>query len=208
MDAGALLAGTCLMPVVVIDDEASAVPLAKTLLEAGIGAMEVTLRSGAALPAIEAIAVAVPGMLLGAGSVSRPDQLSRAADAGARFAVSPGASERLLAAAAELKLPYVPCAATASEMIRLQEHGYTLQKVFPAESLGGVAYLKALSGPLPEVRFFPTGGITLDLAADYLAFSRVACVGGSWFVPVDRLAAGDFAAIARLARTARERLHI
>lgn len=203
MDAGSFLNDVRVMPVVVVSDTARAVPLAETLLDAGITAIEVTLRSPEALTAIERIAAGVPGLLVGAGSIRRADQMRQAVDAGAQFAVSPGASDALLDAADELDLPFVPGAVTASEMIRLLERGYTLQKFFPAEPCGGLAAIRALAAPLPEVRFFPTGGIDASLAAEYLAFPPVACVGGSWFVPPDALAAGDFAAIRELAGATR-----
>ena len=202
MDATSLLEGLRLVPVVVIEDETQAVPLAETLLAAGVRAMEVTLRTESALAALERVAGAVPEMLLGAGSLRCPEQFPRILNAGARFAVSPGASERLLAAAAEARIPFVPGAVTASEIIRLLEHGYRLQKFFPAESSGGVAQLRALAAPLPEVRFFPTGGITSELAPAYLAFERVACLGGSWFVPERALREGDFGTVAALATQA------
>lgn len=202
MDAGAVLARERIVSVVVIEDEHTAVPLAETLLEAGLGAIEVTLRTERALAAIERIAAAVPAMVLGAGSVRHGEQLVQVANAGARFAVSPGATERLLDAAETAGLPLVPGAVTASEVMRLLERGYTLQKFFPAELAGGVKTLKALAGPLPQARFFPTGGITPELARDYLALGVVACVGGSWLAPADLLAKRDFAGIGRLARAA------
>lgn len=202
MDAGDLLRGTRVMPVVVLEDPDLAIPLAQTLLSAGIGAIEVTLRSGAALQAIERIAAGCPDILLGAGSIRRPGQLREVAEAGARFAVSPGSSPNLLAAARQRKMPLVPGAVTASEMIVLLEAGYTLQKFFPAEPSGGLAAIRSLAAPLPEVRFFPTGGIDATRAADYLAHPAIACVGGSWFVPADALAARDFDRIGRLAAEA------
>ena len=202
MDASELLAGQRIVPVVVIEEAASAVPLAETLLEAGLGAIEVTLRSDAALEAIERIASAVPDLVLGAGSVRRAEHLARVRDAGARFAVSPGATERLLDEADAVALPFVPGAVTASEILRLLERGYTLQKFFPAELSGGVAQLRALAAPLPEVRFFPTGGITPERASEYLALPCVACLGGSWMVPAALLADGDYEAIGRLSRDA------
>lgn len=199
MDAGTLLAGIHIVPVVVIEDEASAVPLAETLLDAGVRAIEITLRTPVALAAIERVARSLPELLLGAGSVRQAPQFRQAADAGARFVVSPGASERLLAAAGETRLPFVPGAVTATEMITLLGHGFRLQKFFPAELSGGLAMLRALAAPLPEVRFFPTGGITLERAREYLGFGRVACIGGSWFVPEAALRERDFARIRRLA---------
>jgi 2-dehydro-3-deoxyphosphogluconate aldolase/(4S)-4-hydroxy-2-oxoglutarate aldolase len=202
MDATSLLAGIHLVPVVVIEDPARAVPLTEALVASGVRAIEITLRTDRALAAIEDVARSVPAILVGAGSVRQAGQLQQIVDAGAQFAVSPGSSDRLLVAARECGLPFVPGAVTASEIIRLLEHGYHLQKFFPAELAGGVAQLKALAAPLPEVRFFPTGGITLALARDYLAFERVSCIGGSWFLPEGALAEGDFASVRRLAAQA------
>lgn len=202
MDALSTLSGIRLVPVVVVDDEALAVPLAETLLAAGVKAMEITLRTSAACAAIEAVAREVPSMLVGAGSVRRAAQVEEVARAGAGFLVSPGSSPALLQAVAGTKLPFVPGAATASEVMNLAEVGYRLVKFFPAELSGGVAKLKALSEPLPETRFFPTGGITAQLAPSYLRLPAVPCIGGSWFVPGERLAARDFAAIAELSAAA------
>jgi 2-dehydro-3-deoxyphosphogluconate aldolase/(4S)-4-hydroxy-2-oxoglutarate aldolase len=199
MDASELLQNIRLMPVVVIDDDSKAVQLAETLLAAGIGAIEITLRTAAALAAIEQVARAVPDIILGAGSIRNPEQFQSISDAGAHFAVSPGHSKRLLEAA---NMPYLPGAATPSECMGLLEHGYRLQKFFPAEQSGGLAKIKAMSAPLPEARFCPTGGITAANARDYLACPAVACIGGSWFVPGDALRAGDFKTIAALSKEA------
>lgn len=200
MDAKSLLRDIRLVPVVAIGDAASAVPLAKTLLEAGIGAIEVTLRTDSALESIRRIAIEVPDILCGAGSLRRPEQVAEVIGAGARFGVSPGSSGALLKACTDF--PFVPGAETATEVIALLDSGYTLQKFFPAELNGGLAKIDALTAPLPEVMFFPTGGITEALAADYLAHPRVHCVGGSWFVPSASLVAGDFDAIAEAAASA------
>ncbi len=202
MDASKLLSPVRLMSVVVIHDAQQAVPLAEALLSAGINAIEVTLRTKCALAAIEKIATRLPELILGAGSVREARQFSEIEDAGAKFAVSPGHSASLLESAAERKMPYLPGAATASECLNLLDHGYNLQKFFPAELAGGVAAIQALSGPLPEVRFCPTGGITPALAPEYLALEAVACIGGSWFVPDDLLRAGNFAGIGKLAEEA------
>ena len=202
MDASKLLQNERIVPVVFIDDADVAAPLAEVLFEAGFGAIEITLRTPAALQAIENIVATFPEYCVGAGSVRREEQFVQIKDAGARFAVSPGSSELLLDAAARHAMPFVPGAATASETIRLQEHGYTLMKFFPAELAGGIRMLKALGAPLPEARFFPTGGISPELARDYLSLTNVACVGGSWLAPPNLLAAGDFKSIARLAKDA------
>lgn len=202
MDASNLLRQERTVPVVVIDDADVAIPLAEVLFEAGFGAIEITLRSSGALQAIKNIAAAFPDNCVGAGSVRTADQFRQISDAGARFAVSPGSSDILLDAAAKHEMPFVPGAVTASEIIRLQERGYTLVKFFPAELAGGTAMLKALGGPLPEARFFPTGGITPALAKDYLALPNVACVGGSWLTPAKLLASCDFKSIAKIAHDA------
>jgi 2-dehydro-3-deoxyphosphogluconate aldolase/(4S)-4-hydroxy-2-oxoglutarate aldolase len=202
VNAAELLAGAYVVPVVVIDNAKDAVPLAKTLLDSGLEAIEVTLRTDAGLAAIERIASEVPGMLVGAGSIRRADQVTEVQSAGAAFAVSPGSSDALINAVADARLPFVPGAATASEMLRLLDCGYTLQKFFPAEPAGGTRFLKAVGAPIPEVRFMPTGGISPANAREYLALDNVACLGGSWIVPASLLRQGDFEAIAGLATDA------
>ncbi len=199
MDATNLLSSTKLIAVVTIENADQAVPLAQALLAGGINTIEVTLRTKTALTAMQSIAKQVPQALLGAGSIRHSTQFTEIQNVGCAFAVSPGATDSLLDCA---NLPYIPGAATASECLRLLERGYVLQKFFPAESNGGVAALKAVSAPLPEVRFCPTGGITASLVQDYFALSAVSCVGGSWFVPANLLAQGDFSAIEQRAREA------
>lgn len=202
MDATELLAGFRVTPVVVIDDPATAAPLAQTLLDAGIGVIEITLRTDAAIDAIRQAAAAVPAMLVGAGSIRRPEHFDAVIAAGARFAVSPGATRTLIDTAIEAEFPFVPGAITPSESLALLEAGYRLQKFFPAEAAGGIAMLKSLASPIPEARFMPTGGIDAARAADYLALANVAGVGGSWIAPPELIAAGDFAEIGRRARAA------
>ena len=202
MDASKLLAGATIVPVVVIDDVDKAVPLAECLVDAGLDTIEVTLRTAVALEAIERIADSVPAMIVGAGSIRAAEQVEAVVKVGAKFGVAPGATGRLLNAVNRAGLPFVPGAATPSEMMRLLQRGYTLQKFFPAELAGGIPFLKAVAAPIPEVRFMPTGGIKADTAADYLALNNVASVGGSWIAPVELLNAGDFEAIARLAADA------
>lgn len=202
MDASQLLAGAAVVPVVVIEDADTAVELARTLARAGLGVIEVTLRTESALESIRRIAEQVPEVIVGAGSVRRVSQFADVHSAGAKFAVSPGASDALLAAATALNLPFVPGAVTPSESIRLLEQGFKLQKFFPAELAGGMAMLKAMGAPIPEARFFPTGGITADSAADYLAMRNVACIGGSWVVPATLLRNGDYAGIEEIAKDA------
>ncbi|MCB1645593.1 MAG: bifunctional 4-hydroxy-2-oxoglutarate aldolase/2-dehydro-3-deoxy-phosphogluconate aldolase [Pseudomonadales bacterium] len=198
MNALTLLENETIVPVVVIEDAGKATMLAQTLLSAGIGAIEITLRTGAALEAIRQIATHVPEIVVGAGSVRRPDQFQEVIDAGARFAVSPGATHEILDAADQTGLPLVPGAVTPSEVLNLLQRGYTLQKFFPAELAGGIPFIRALSAPIPEVSFFPTGGINATLAVEYLALPNVHCIGGSWFVAADLISSGDFETIARL----------
>ncbi len=197
-----LLGDTRVIPVVTIERAERAVPLARALLAGGLGVVEVTLRSPAALDAIAEIAREVPEAVVGAGSLRRPEQIAQAQAAGARFGVSPGHTAALLDAAEAAGLAYLPGAASASEAMALHERGYDLIKLFPAGPLGGTALLKALAAPLPEIAFCPTGGIAPDNLADYLACPNVACVGGSWLAPPDLVAAEDWAEIEARARAA------
>ncbi|MFC4565441.1 bifunctional 4-hydroxy-2-oxoglutarate aldolase/2-dehydro-3-deoxy-phosphogluconate aldolase [Nocardiopsis mangrovi] len=190
------------VPVVVLQDAATAVPLARALVAGGLPAIEVTLRTGAGLPAIERIAAEVPGAVVGAGTVTTPEQAADAAKAGAAFLVSPGCTPGLRQAMAGTGLPFLPGVATASEALSLLEAGVTAMKFFPAEAAGGRPLLKALSGPLPQARFCPTGGITPANAPDYLALPNVGCVGGTWLTPGDALASGDWARVTALAAEA------
>lgn len=189
------------IPVLVIDELAHAAPLAQALVAGGLPVLEVTLRTPAALDAIRAMA-AVPGGVVGAGTLLTPQDVRAAKAAGASFGVSPGATDRLLDAAAAEGLPLLPGAATASEIMELLEKGYSVQKFFPAEQSGGVSYLKSIGSPLPQVRFCPTGGITLQTAPDYLALANILCVGGSWVAPKEAMAKGDWGSITTLAREA------
>lgn len=190
------------IPVVVLDDAAAAVPLARALVEGGLPAIEVTLRTPAGLEAITRIAAEVPDAVVGAGTVVRPQDAERSAAAGARFLVSPGCTPRLRAAMAATGLPFLPGVATASEAVALLEDGVTALKFFPAQAAGGTAYLKSLAGPLPQARFCPTGGITPGNAAEYLALPNVGCVGGSWLTPADAVRSGDWDRIRKLAAEA------
>jgi len=189
------------VPVLVIDDPARAADLARALVAGGLPALEVTLRTPGALEAIRAMA-AVEGGVVGAGTLLTPADVKAAKAAGARFGVSPGATDRLLEACEHEGLPLLPGAATASEVMRLFERGYSAMKFFPAEVAGGAAALKAIGAPIPQVRFCPTGGVSLKNAADYLSLPNVMCVGGSWVAPKDKVAAGDWAGIEALAREA------
>ena len=186
------------VPVLVIDDLAHAAPLARALVAGGLPALEVTLRTACALDAIRAMAE-VPGGVVGAGTLLTPADVKAAKAAGAKFGVSPGATERLLDACAEHDLPLLAGAATASEIMWLLEQGYTVAKFFPAEQAGGAAYLKSIAAPLPQMKFCPTGGIGLNNARDYLSLPNILCVGGSWVAPKQAMARGDWAAITALA---------
>lgn len=190
------------VPVVVIDRLEHAVPMARALVSGGLPVIEITLRTPVALDAIRAIADAVDGAIPGVGTVLSPADFDAAQRAGARFAVSPGSTPELLRAAAESTLPWLPGAATASEAMALAEHGYTVQKCFPAQAVGGVTLLRSLAAPLPSIRFCPTGGITAATAPDYLAVPNVICVGGSWLTPAKLLESGDWRGIEDLARAA------
>ena len=189
------------IPVLVIDDTGSAASLAKALVAGGLPALEVTLRTPAALDAIKAMA-AVEGGVVGAGTLLTPDDVKKAVDAGAKFGVSPGATDKLLDACEEADLPLLPGAASASEAMALLERGYTVQKFFPAEASGGAKALKAIGAPLPQVRFCPTGGISMGSIADYLGLSNVLCCGGSWVARKDKMLSGDWDAITTLAAEA------
>jgi 2-dehydro-3-deoxyphosphogluconate aldolase/(4S)-4-hydroxy-2-oxoglutarate aldolase len=190
------------VPVIVLSDEAQAVPLAHALLEGGIDVMEITLRSGVALRAIEAVARAVPKMHLGAGTVTRAAEVAQVINAGAKFALSPGCTDALVEAVRKANLPFIPGVMTPGEVMRARDHGFTLMKLFPASQAGGIGMLKALGAPLPDVRFCPTGGVSTDNLRDFLALPNVAMAGGSWLTPSDALRQGDWKRIARLAREA------
>lgn len=198
----AILRRAPVIPVLTVDDARTAVSLGRALVAGGLPVLEVTLRTDAALDAVRIMAAEIEGAIVGAGTVLTGAQLDRSAGAGARFAVSPGASPGLLAAAEGHTLPLLPGSATASETMALLERGYRHQKFFPAEPVGGRPYLAALASPLPEVRFCPTGGITPGSAPGYLALPNVACVGGSWIAPKELVEAGEWQAIESLAREA------
>ena len=192
------------VPVLVLDDASHAAPLAKALVTGGLPALEVTLRTPAALDCIREMA-AVEGGVVGAGTLLTPADVRAAVDAGARFGVSPGATDRLLDACAEAGLPLLPGAATATEAMALLERGYDMLKFFPAEAAGGAPALKAIGAPIPQVSFCPTGGVSPANKAAYLTLPNVVCVGGSWVAPADKVAAGDWAGIEALAREAAAR---
>ena len=190
------------IPVIVLHSVDDAVPLAQALLAGGVRVLEVTLRSPVALACIAAIAKAVPEVIVGAGTIRSVADAQAAMDAGSRFVVSPGYTAEIGAACRRVGLPLLPGVATASEVMAANADGLEFLKFFPAQQAGGVAMLKALAGPFPEVVFCPTGGITLANAPDYLALPNVKVCGGSWLTPTDAIAAGDWVRITRLAREA------
>jgi 2-dehydro-3-deoxyphosphogluconate aldolase/(4S)-4-hydroxy-2-oxoglutarate aldolase len=190
------------IPVIAIDDPRHAVPLAKALVAGGIRVLEVTLRTVHGLAAIRAIAEQVPEAVVGVGTLLQGDDFFAAREAGAVFGVSPGLTQALIDAAASSGLPLLPGVMTPSEVMRAREAGFRQLKLFPAVPAGGIGMLNAIAGPLPDVVFCPTGGISAETAAQFLACANVACVGGSWLTPKDALLAGDWARITALARAA------
>ncbi len=190
------------IPVLIVEDLATAAPLARALVAGGLRALEVTLRTPVALDAIRAMREAAPEAVVGAGTLRRAADVAACLEAGAQFGVSPGAPEALLDAVAAAGLPFLPGCATATEAMRLAERGFSAVKFFPAEQVGGARHLAALASPLPDLRFCPTGGVTPALAEAYLKLPNVLCVGGSWIAPADAVAAGDWARIEALARAA------
>lgn len=189
------------IPVLVVDDAAQAEGLAKALVRGGLPVLEVTLRTPAALDVIREMA-RVAGGVVGAGTLLTAKDVQNAVDAGAQFGVSPGATDTVLSACEEAGLPLLPGAATSSEVMRLLERGYTVQKFFPAEANGGAPALKAIGAPIPQVKFCPTGGVSMANVADYLSLPNVMCCGGSWVAPKDRVVSGDWGAIETLAAEA------
>ena len=187
------------IPVLAIDRIEDALPLCRALVDNGLPVLEITLRTACALDAIALVARELPHACVGAGTVLSATDLAKVTEAGARFAISPGATDTLFNAAKTSAVPLIPGIATASELMRGLEHGWRRFKFFPAESSGGIAALKGFGGPLPMARFCPTGGIDAAKAPAYLALPNVACVGGSWMVPADAVKAGDWARIGTLA---------
>lgn len=202
LSAQSVLNAGPVVPVIVIRELHQAVPLARALVAGGIRVLEVTLRTECAIEAIRAIAEEVPEAIVGAGTVINPEQLKAVTDAGAQFAISPGLTESLLQAADQGSIPLIPGIATVSELMAGIAYGLKNFKFFLAEANGGVKALKAISGPFLDIRFCPTGGISLNNYQDYLALSSVACVGGSWLVPEDALCGGDYDRITALAAQA------
>ena len=199
-----LFVKTPVVPVVVIDDAFKAIDLADALLSAGVEVVEITLRTDAGLESIERISRERSGMCVGAGSIRRRDQIAKSIDAGASFCVSPGYTQKIIAEAQRREASLIPGASSAAELLQLVEYGYDFVKFFPAELSGGIAMLKALSAPIPDVQFFPTGGISAELAGLYLDLDYVPCVGGSWFVPAEKISDADFDWIFNQARKAME----
>jgi 2-dehydro-3-deoxyphosphogluconate aldolase / (4S)-4-hydroxy-2-oxoglutarate aldolase len=198
-----LVAASPVLPVLVVENPAQALPLAETLVANGVRVLEITLRTDVALTVIQTIAKHMPEAIVGAGTVLTYAQLRHVKDAGAQFAVSPGTTERLLTAARELEIALIPGIASASEVQLALEYGCERLKFFPAAAAGGPAVLQALYGPFPQVRFCPTGGIQAQSAPTYLTLPNVACVGGSWLAPKALLDTDDWPAIAALARASR-----
>ncbi|HWV62162.1 MAG TPA: bifunctional 4-hydroxy-2-oxoglutarate aldolase/2-dehydro-3-deoxy-phosphogluconate aldolase [Oxalicibacterium sp.] len=190
------------IPVIAIDDIRHAVPMAKALTAGGIRVLEVTLRTPHGIAAIRAIAEQVPEAIVGVGTLTRPEEFAQARDAGAAFGVSPGLTTALIQAAAASGLPLLPGVMTPSEILAAREAGFRQVKLFPAVPAGGVGMLNAIAGPIPDMLFCPTGGITQQTAAQFLACKNVACVGGSWLTPKDALAAGDWNRITEMAKAA------
>ncbi len=190
------------MPILTISDVDAAVPLAQALFEGGIRVMEITLRTDEALGAIRDIRQNVPDMIVGAGTLISPRNVSDACDAGAQFGVSPGATNPLLDVVNEREMPFLPGVSTPSEMMRLMERNFLAQKFFPAQQNGGIAMLKAVQGPLPQISFCPTGGITREAAPAYLALDNIMCVGGSWVAPKEAIKERNWDKIKELASIA------
>ncbi|QJF51722.1 bifunctional 4-hydroxy-2-oxoglutarate aldolase/2-dehydro-3-deoxy-phosphogluconate aldolase [Roseobacter ponti] len=190
-----------IVPVLVVNDASRARPLAEALVAGGLPALEVTLRTPAALEVIAEMAK-VKGGVVGAGTLITPEDVRAAKDAGATFGVSPGATDALIDACEAMDLPLLAGAATATEAMKLLERGYDMLKFFPAEASGGAPALKAIGAPLPQVSFCPTGGVSPSNAMEYLSLSNVVCAGGSWVAPADLVASGDWAGIEALAREA------
>jgi 2-dehydro-3-deoxyphosphogluconate aldolase/(4S)-4-hydroxy-2-oxoglutarate aldolase len=202
MDIAAIAARAPVIPVLTIERAADAVPLARALVKGGLPVLEITLRTAAALEALKLIAADVQGAVVGAGTVLNADQLDQAKRAGAQFVVSPGCTPALAQAVRTSGTPFLPGVQTVSEAMALTEQGFQLLKFFPADTSGGLGWLKAVAGPLASLRFCPTGGVNAETAPAYLALGNVACVGGSWVAPKDAVAAGDWGRVERLAAAA------
>jgi 2-dehydro-3-deoxyphosphogluconate aldolase/(4S)-4-hydroxy-2-oxoglutarate aldolase len=201
-ETASLMALAPVIPVLTVQNVEDGLAQAKALVAGGLYAIEVTLRTPSALAAIAAIAKQVPNALVGAGTIVSAEQIDEAVAAGARFLVSPGATTKLAEAAARSPVPFLPGCSTVSEAMALRELGFRALKLFPAEAVGGARFLASLAAPLPDMRFCPTGGIDLAKAPDYLKLPNVACVGGSWMLPKEALARGDYSSVETLSREA------
>ncbi|WP_295882569.1 2-dehydro-3-deoxy-phosphogluconate aldolase [uncultured Bartonella sp.] len=197
-----ILLGQSVIPVLVIERLGDAVPVARALVEGGLKAIEITLRTPAALDAIHAVSEDVPDAIVGAGTILNGDQYASAESSGAKFIVSPGLTGELIDAAEDSDIPLLPGAVTPSELMGALEEGYQCLKFFPATAAGGIDFVKSLASPFAEVKFCPTGGISQNNAADWLKLPNVVCIGGSWVAPKKLIDAGDFKAIAELAKNA------
>lgn len=197
-----IITSTPVLPVLILHKLEHAVPLARALVAGGIEVIEVTMRTPIALAAVEAIARSVPEALVGVGTLTRPEQFVQAADAGAKFAVSPGLTRVLLNASGQADMPYLPGVFTPSEVMAARDIGFQYLKLFPAQQAGGPGMLEALASPFPELRFSPTGGISGENFRNYLALPNVVSVGGDWMAPTDALEAGDWDRVTRLTREA------
>jgi len=196
-----IMRSASVIPVIAIDDPAHAVPLAKALVAGGIRVLEVTLRTEHGLQAIRDMST-VEGAIVGVGTLTQPEEFAASRDAGAVFGVSPGLTAAMIEAAKKSGLPLLPGVMTPSEVMAAREHGFKQLKLFPAVPAGGVGMLNAIAGPLPDVTFCPTGGISIETAPKFLACKNVACVGGSWLTPKDLIDSGDWAGITELAKAA------
>ena len=199
MNIDEILAQSPIVPVIVVEHIEQAVPLARALVEGGLPVLEVTLRSSVALQAISEIARSVSGAIVGVGTVTRPEQFRQSIDAGARFAVSPGLTETLLSASRAADIPFLPGVFTPGEAMYAYEQGFSALKLFPAKQAGGIGMLKAMNGPLPEIRFCPTGGIDASNFLDFLSLPNVACAGGSWVCPESAIRNHDWDLVRQLA---------
>lgn len=202
-DPRPLIAATPVIPVLTIERAADAVPLAKALAAGGLSVIEVTLRTPAAIEAIRVVSTEVPSMVVGAGTVVKEADIEASVKAGARYLVSPGTPVSLADALMRSPVPVIPGCGTVSEAMALADRGFAVLKFFPAETAGGIAWLKSVAAPLPNLRFCPTGGIDMKNAAAYLALPNVLAIGGSWVAPKDAVASGDFARVTALSREAR-----
>jgi 2-dehydro-3-deoxyphosphogluconate aldolase/(4S)-4-hydroxy-2-oxoglutarate aldolase len=202
MNLDQIIAATSVMPVMVVDRPVDAVPLARALVDGGIRVLEITLRTAAGLDAVRAIKQDVPDAIVGVGTITTPAQLDASISAGAQFGVSPGSTPTLLKAIAASKLPFLPGVATTSEVMQALEMGFDVMKLFPAVAAGGIKLLESFSGPFPQVRFCPTGGINAQNAPEFFKLPNVVCVGGSWLTPKNLVASGNWTEITRLAREA------